>query len=131
MYFTHSTEQTIYAYDYDPATGEATNERVFYHHKGPGDPDGFRIDADGNMWHAIYGGFNVLKINPQGKLVGEVKLPTRNITCVEFVGTDLFITTASDDDAEGGEESKRLGGALYRVPVGVKGLPQNAFKLDA
>jgi sugar lactone lactonase YvrE len=65
---------------------------------------------------------------PEGKLVGQIKLPTRNITCVEFVGTDLFITTARDDDDEGEGDSKLHGGGLFRVDVGTTGLPPNNYK---
>jgi sugar lactone lactonase YvrE len=130
MYFTHSTAQQVLAFDYSPS-GNLYNQRVFYQHEGPGDPDGFKVDADGNLWHAVYGEFRVLKISPQGRLVGEVRLPTRNITCVEFIGTELFITTAGDPDAEGGEESRELGGALFRVEVGVTGLPPYKFKLGS
>ena len=131
MYFTHTTASQMLAFDFSPTTGALTNQRVFYTHDGPGGPDGFRVDALGNIWHAIYGEARVVKISPEGKLVGQILMPTRNITCVEFVGTELLITTAGDDLAEGGERSKELGGALYRVDVGVTGLPVHLFKLDS
>jgi len=128
MYFTHSTTQQVLAWDYDAEGGGGiTNERVFYQHEGTGDPDGFRVDRDGNIWHAVYGEGRVLKISPEGKLVGQVTLPTKNITCVEFVGTELFITTAEDDAGEG--DSKRYGGAVFRVDVGTTGLEHPLFKL--
>jgi sugar lactone lactonase YvrE len=129
MYFTHSTPQQVLAFDYDTDKGVVTNQRVFYQHQGSGDPDGFRVDVDGNIWHAVYGESRVLKISPEGKLVGQITLPTRNITCVEFVGTELIITTASDDDSPDGSKSKALGGAVFRVDVGVKGLEPFDFKL--
>lgn len=72
------------------------------------------------MWHAVYGEGRVLKLSPEGKLIGQVNLPTKNITCVEFVGNELFITTANDDNGEG--TSKELGGALFRVNVDTTGL---------
>ncbi|KAK3996108.1 hypothetical protein QBC44DRAFT_319213 [Cladorrhinum sp. PSN332] len=122
MYFTHSTEREVIAWDYDAANGGIlSNKRVWYKHDGPGEPDGFRVDVEGNVWHAVYGESRVLKINKDGKLVGEVRLPTRNITCVEFVGEELLITTANDDEGED-ETSKELGGGLYRVNVGVRGV---------
>jgi sugar lactone lactonase YvrE len=131
MYFTHSTAREVIAFDYSP-TGALSNQRVFYKHPGGGgDPDGFRVDVEGNIWHAVYGESRVLKISPQGKLVGEVRMPTKNITCVEFVGTELFITTAGDPEGQGGEESKELGGALFRVDVGVRGVEPFKFKLPA
>ena len=130
MYFTHSTSSEIFAFDYDVETGEISNKRLFYKHEGSGGPDGFRVDVNGFIWHAVYGESRVLKINPEGKLVGEVRLPTRNITCTQFVGTELYITTANDDEAEGGERSKNLGGGLFKVDVGVEGLPLFPYKLQ-
>ncbi|KAK4044004.1 hypothetical protein C8A01DRAFT_31877 [Parachaetomium inaequale] len=131
MYFTHSTAREVLAWDYDPSPasgGTLSNERVFYRHDGPGEPDGFRVDTDGNLWHAVYGEARVLKISPQGELVGEVRIPTRNATCCELVGGgELVITTAADEEGEG--ESKRLGGAVFRVVVGAEGVPRFGFRM--
>lgn len=127
MYFTHSSARQVFAFDYDRATGELSNERLFYQHVGVGEPDGFRVDVEGNVWHAVYGEGKVLKISKEGRLVGQVNLPTRNITCCEFVGTELLITCADDEEGEG--ESKRFGGAVWRVDVGVEGLGHYEFKL--
>lgn len=130
LYFTHSTERTIFAFDYHPDTGDVSNERVFYVHDGSGEPDGFRVDVDGNLWQAVYGESRVLKISPDGKLVGEIKLPTQCITCTQFVGTELFITSAGMQEGEGTPEEVELSGALFRVDVGVKGLDPFLFKLS-
>ncbi|TEA22157.1 putative sugar lactone lactonase YvrE [Colletotrichum sidae] len=129
MYFTHSTDRKVYAWDYNPADGALSNKRIFYAHDGPGEPDGFRVDTDGNVWHAVYGEGRVLKISPEGKLIGEVRLPTKNITCVQFVGTELFITTASLEDGDGDESQRENGGGLFRVDVGARGLDFFEFKL--
>ncbi|KPM42597.1 hypothetical protein AK830_g3950 [Neonectria ditissima] len=129
LYFTHSSARQILAMDYDAATGAASSApRVFYQHSGPGEPDGFRVDVDGNLWQAVYGESRVLKIDPAGRLVGEVRLPTRNITCVQFVGTELIVTSAADDDGDDAE-SKENGGAVFRVDVGTRGLDLYEFKL--
>ena len=128
LYFTHTTAGHILAYDFDLETGAATNERVFYKHEGSGGIDGFRVDVDGYIWHAIYGESRVIKIDQEGKIVGEVKLPTRNITCVQFAGTELLITSASDHDS-GDETSQRYGGAVFRVDVGTRGLDPFKYKL--
>lgn len=117
------------AFDYDPVTGGLSNERIFYQHTGPGEPDGFRVDKDGNIWHAVWGESRIIKLSPEGKLIGQVNLPTRHITCCEFVGTELFITSAADEEGEG--KSKEFGGSLFRVDVGTTGLPHFDFKLDA
>lgn len=129
LYFTHSTERIIYGYDFDAKSGGISNKRHFYVHDGPGEPDGFKIDVEGNLWQAVYGEGCVLKISPEGKLIGKISLPTRAITCPVFVGEDLFITTAAEEDAVKFPESAKYGGALFKVHVGVKGIAEHAFKL--
>ncbi|KAL7934781.1 hypothetical protein V8C35DRAFT_18896 [Trichoderma chlorosporum] len=126
MYFTHSKAREVFAFDYSLETGAVSNKRLWYRHEGPGEPDGFRVDVEGNVWHAIYGESSVLKINPQGKVIGSVALPTRNITCVQFVGTELFITSAAD--TEGDEASQRYGGGVFKADVGIAGLELFKFK---
>lgn len=129
LYYTHSNAGKVYAYDYDTTDGSVSGHRVFYSHEGSGGPDGHRVDKDGNMWHTVYGESRVVKISPEGKVIGQINLPTKNITCCEFVGSQLYITTANDDEGEG--RSKELGGALFRVDVGTTGLEPFKFKLAA
>jgi sugar lactone lactonase YvrE len=129
MYFTHSTEHTVYGYDFDAATGNISHERVFWRLGSSGEPDGQSMDRDGFLWQAIYGEGRVLRVSPEGKVVGEITLPTRNVTCPTFVGEDLFITSAAEDDPKNHPESAKFGGALFRVNVGITGVPNNKFKL--
>lgn len=129
MYLVHSTEKRIIAFDYSASTGDISNERTFWQHDGSGDPDGFKMDAEGNIWQAIYGESRVLKISPEGKVVGEVTYPTKAITCPCFIGTELWVTTADEED-EKEIESKKYGGGVFKVDVGVKGLEDFKFKLD-
>ncbi|KAH8821817.1 hypothetical protein F5884DRAFT_103022 [Xylogone sp. PMI_703] len=124
MFFTHSTERRVIAFDYDPETGNISNERTFYNHEGPGEPDGFAMDEEGNIWHAIYGESRVVKISPEGKAIGEIRYPTRAITCPVFIGTELWVTTAADSDKENG-------GAIFKVDVGAKGVDKFKFKLNS
>ncbi|KAL7819337.1 hypothetical protein V8C44DRAFT_134664 [Trichoderma aethiopicum] len=130
MYFTHSQTREVFAFDYAPETGAVSNQRLWYRHEGPGEPDGFRVDVEGNVWHAVYGEGAVLKIDPRGRVIGRVSLPTRNITCVQFVGTELVVTSAADDEEEDADEtSRRFGGDVFRVDVGTTGLELFKFKL--
>ncbi len=74
-----SVPRRILAYD---VQGDATltNGRVFID-AGPGTPDGFRVDVDGNLWcgwgmgQAGLDGVHVF--DPQGKLIGRIDLPER------------------------------------------------------
>ena len=123
LYFVDTTAKRIIAFDYSVSTADLSNERVFWEYDGEGGPDGFRIDDEGNIWQAIYGDSCVIKISPEGKVIGRVDYPTKAITCPVFVGTELWVTTA------GGDEEKYSGG-VFKVDVGVGGLKDFKFKLD-
>jgi sugar lactone lactonase YvrE len=93
----------VYAFDFDAETGNISNRRLFYHHpddESSGHLDGHTTDVEGSTWHACYGGSKVVKISPEAKLVGEILLPTRNPTCPVFVGTELLITSAQEDEPD-------------------------------
>ena len=70
-----------------------------------------------------------MRISPEGKVVGEVRYPTRAITCPVFVGTELWVTTAAEED-EGQVESRKYGGGVFRVEVGVGGCKEFEFRLE-
>ncbi|KAL1989210.1 hypothetical protein VTN96DRAFT_3757 [Rasamsonia emersonii] len=128
MYLTDSPRGDIYAYDFNAETGDISNRRVHFHLDGSiGEPDGFAMDVEDCIWIAVWRGSKVIRINPEGKIIGEISLPTRHVTCPEFVGTELFITTAAEKEPEKYPESARYGGNVYRVDVGVRGKPRNSF----
>lgn len=128
LYFVHSSEREIWKYDSDAATGEVSNGKVWYKHDGEGEPDGFKMDEEGNIWQAIYNEGRVLKINTEGQVVGVVELPTRSTSCPCFVGTELWVTSASEEDPETYPDSAKYGGGLFRVDVGVRGLKDFEFQ---
>ena len=130
LYFTHSTDKKIYAYDFDATTGAISNKRTFWTLEGEGDPDGFKMDRDGYIWQCVYGQGRVLRLSPEGKIVGEISLPTRCVTCPTFVGEELWITSAVEEDPEKYPESVKYGGGLFKVNVGITGLQDYKFKLD-
>jgi gluconolactonase len=62
---------------------------------GPGHPDGFRLDVDGNLWTSAGDGVHCYA--PDGKLLGKVLVPER-VANLEFGGperTTLYITATS------------------------------------
>ena len=126
MYFTETPSQTVYAYDFDSKPGAISNRRVHFHLAEEGVfPDGHALDVEGNIWHACFGGAKVIRISPQGEITGVIHLPTRNITCPVFVGTELFITSAKESDPEKYLESAKNGGNLFRIDVGIRGMPKH------
>lgn len=71
----------------------------------------------------------MLKVSPEAKVVGEISIPNaRMITCPAFVDEDLFITSAEEEEAEKYPDSVKSGGSLFRVHVGVKGMPVHKFR---
>ena len=65
---------------YDVARGKRpVNGRLFVN-TGPGVPDGFRCDIDGNLWCGFGGGEGldgVIVFDPAGKAIGRILLPER------------------------------------------------------
>lgn len=55
MYFTHSSARQVFSFDYSITNSSISNQRLFYEHAGTGEPDGLRVDVNGNIWQAIYG----------------------------------------------------------------------------
>jgi gluconolactonase len=68
----------ILAFDVDGR--KLKNQRVFID-AGPGTPDGFRVDVDGNLWCGWGMGSDeldgVMVYNRDGDLIGRIKLPER------------------------------------------------------
>jgi len=126
MYYTDSTVQRIYVFDYDAASGAMTNQRIFV--EVPADlglPDGMTVDAQDHVWSANWGGGCLLRYDPQGREVARIGFPARKVSCVTFGGADatqMYVTTAGGDHKETDGEGA---GALYRVDgVGVGGRPE-------
>ncbi|MGP9724257.1 SMP-30/gluconolactonase/LRE family protein [Corynebacterium sp. AOP40-9SA-29] len=92
-----------------------------------GGPDGLCVDAEGNVWTAIYGGSRVECRDPSGRLIGQIDLPVTNITACTFGGADLdrlFITTTRENVPEG---TQPTAGAVYVATPGVQGQPVRPF----
>ncbi len=74
-----ASPRTILAYDV--VNGTKLAGRRIAIDAGPGTPDGFRVDVDGNLWCGWGMGADGLDgvhvFNPQGKLVGRIDLPER------------------------------------------------------
>lgn len=124
LYHTDTLKKTIYAFDL-AADGGLTNKRA--HIKiadRQGWPDGMTCDAEGYLWVAHFGGWRVTRFDPEGKVDRVIGMPVGQITNVAFGGPALdvlYVTTAAKQlDAEA-LARQPLAGALFEVPVGVKG----------
>ncbi|XP_031628235.1 regucalcin-like [Contarinia nasturtii] len=139
FYYIDSCRFDIREYDWDPSTGDISNERVAIDFKVNGKntgffPDGMTIDTDGNLFVAAFGGSKVLKVDSKkGKVVLEIPIPAEKVTSVAFGGPNLdilYVTTASiavnaaDIGINPDSKQSELSGRLFKVTgLGSKGFP--------
>jgi sugar lactone lactonase YvrE len=129
MYFADTNRHVIWAYDYDPVSGAATNERVFAD-TGTGRPDGSCVDAQGCLWNAEYGAWRLVRYTPAGKVDRVIEVPVANPTCCCVGGEDLgtlYVTTATQRLTPEDLAKQPLAGSLLALRPGVQGLPEGRF----
>lgn len=130
MYFADSLHYTLYAYDYDIATGEMGDQRIFATTQAPGFPDGSTVDEEGYLWNAQFDAGRVVRYAPDGRIDRVLTLPVQRPTCCTFGGPDLstlYITTASQKMTPEELKAQPLAGALLALEAGVRGLPEPRF----
>ena len=126
MYYTDSEARSIYLFDYDEKTGTLTNQRVWLHTpEGAGVPDGMTVDSQGFVWSARWDDSALYLYTPDGIEERRIEFPARKVSSVAFGGddlSDLYITTALTDGTKSEEGSGA--GALFRLRLGIRGLPE-------
>jgi len=132
MYYADSLAQRVWAWDFDPATGEIDNRRSFIDTKPFGsNPDGATVDAEGAYWLTLPEADKVGRFDPSGRLMRMIDFPAHHPTCAMFGGADLvvlYITTATMFRSPADLARRPLTGGLFAMDVGVKGLPEAHFK---
>jgi sugar lactone lactonase YvrE len=121
FYFGDTQQNTIWAYDYDAASGAVANERPFFAGFGRGVPDGSAVDAQGRLWNCRFDGGCVVCVAPDGAVEDVLEVPARNVTTCAFGGADLatlYITTAAMMTTA----SDRLAGSLFAYQAATPGL---------
>jgi xylono-1,5-lactonase len=130
LYHVDSKQQIIYTFDVD-APGELSNKRELVRIEERNVfPDGPAVDANGNLWIALFGGWGVRCYSPQGTLLHTINVPVANCTKIGFGGEDLktmYITTAWVGLSDKERKQQPLAGGLFRVRVAVAGIAQNVF----
>lgn len=130
LYAADSFVRTLYAYDYDPATGQVANKRAFANTADLGGvPDGSAVDADGVVWVSIFQAGKVAAYRPDGGLERTIELPAKLISSLAWGGEALdrlYVTTI--DPAAFGWEAEEGGGHVYVVDgLGSRGVPQARY----
>jgi D-xylonolactonase len=125
MYYTDSRVKKIYIFDYDAKTGTLSNQRVFVDSSAQeGVPDGMTVDAEGYIWSARWGGWSLVRYSAQGIEKRRIRFPASQVSSITFGGddlTDMYVTTA----ARGGKaKTGPRAGALFRLRLGIQGMPE-------
>lgn len=131
MYFTDSGKGEIYAYDFDAASGDVANRRVFASlNEGSGVPDGLSVDSEGFVWVACWDGWSVVRFDPLGRVDRVINLPVPRPTSCAFGGADLsklFITTARIRLSSQVLSEAPLSGSVLAIDAGVAGQQETRF----
>jgi len=140
LYWSDTAAHTVYAFDFDIASGGIGNRREFatFAAKQPGQglagyggrPDGAAVDVEGCYWVAMFEGQRLLRLSPQGEILREVRLPVRCATMPCFGDADLrtlYVTTARYNRPEEELAQQPHAGCVLALRVEAPGLPVNMF----
>jgi L-arabinonolactonase len=132
LYYSDSPQRTVWAWDFEPDSGQISNRRVFIHlPSDDGVPDGATIDTEGYFWLSVWGSWEVRRYDPNGWLDRTVRMPVQQPTCPMFGGKNLdtiYVTSASKGLTEKQLSEQPQAGSLFAFEPGVKGLPEMRFQ---
>ncbi|WP_147803573.1 SMP-30/gluconolactonase/LRE family protein [Alkalicoccus halolimnae] len=133
MYYIDTPTKKIMAYDYHPDTGYITNGRTAVAvSEERENPDGMTIDDEGMLWTAFFGGWGVVRFNPEtGEALSEISVPAAQVTSCTFGGAamdELYITTARDGLSDEDLKDQPHAGGIFMVKPGVSGAPSYPFR---
>ncbi len=131
LYYTESDKCKIYLFDYDQATGNLSNQRVYVSTPDDGSvPDGMTVDAEGYVWSGRWDGGHLFRYAPDGTEVLRIPFPAKKVTSVTFGGpdyTDMFVTTAGGDNRE---VEGPGAGAVFHLNLGIQGVPALMSRIE-
>jgi sugar lactone lactonase YvrE len=133
MYLVDSGTGGIDAFAFDAPAGMIHDRRPFVQIDEPGVvPDGLTVDAEGDIWVALWGGGRVHRYSSDGSLVATIALPVPRPTSCAFGGHDLttlFVTTARAGLEEEELVKHRGDGLVFAVRgLGASGLPCQPYR---
>ena len=123
FYHTDSGKRTIFRYCYDVDDGSISEKAVFVTliDDNGAVPDGMTVDAQGNVWTALWGGSGVRQYDPAGQLTNEIPLPANQTSSIIFGGEKLdgALVTSAAVGREAGED-----GGIWLIGPGCTGVEE-------
>lgn len=130
MYFCDTVDKLIYRWD-GYASGDAAAITLFADvREAPGSPDGSAIDADGQLWNAMWGAGRVVRFGPDGSIERSVALDASQPSCLCFGGAHLdtlYVTTAWQHMTPAMRAAEPRAGGLYHASARVRGVAESRF----
>ncbi len=133
LYLADSPLRTIFAYDYDIASGGVSNRRVFADFETlgiSGFPDGATVDAEGCVWSVRLFGGGLVRLTPDGAVDRTLGLPVESPTSIGFGGPDLdilYVTSMSQPWGDWAPREPEAGGLFAIHDLGVRGVEELQF----
>jgi sugar lactone lactonase YvrE len=131
MYYVDTGTLRIDVFDFDLDSGEVRDRRPLVSFaEAEGKPDGLIVDADGCVWIALWGGAQVRRYTPDGRLDRSIPVPATYPTKCAFGGdglADLFITSARRPLTPEETARQPLAGSVLVCRPGVTGRPPTLY----
>lgn len=133
MYINDSAAGITYALDFDAEAGRASNRRpIFTPSAHQGIPDGMSVDADGDIWCAMWDGWALIRLAPDGTVKKRFEMPVRRPSSATFCGEGLdrlAITSATVNFTSADYAKSPKAGGLFVMFAGCRGQNPNLFAL--
>ncbi len=128
LYIVDTVPRLVYRYAFDLQAGTiGIREPFFQFPSGMGKPDGIAVDAEGNVWCAMWDGACLVRLTPGGKLADKITVPVPRPTSLAFGDHQMLVTTArkglTDDQLRDFPQS----GEPLWLASQVAGTPLSAF----
>jgi sugar lactone lactonase YvrE len=131
MYFADTRLPVVWAFDFNLASGDIFNKRVFIEFGNEdGVPDGATIDVDGCYWLTQPRAAKICRYTPRGKVDTVIRLPVTKPTMCAFGGPSLktlYVTTSSFGLSEAEMAIQPLAGSLLAIELQTQGIPEPRF----
>ncbi len=129
MYLAETSQRVVFAYEFDLDDGRLGARQPFIEVPAAnGQPDGLCVDEDGCVWVAQWGGWQVCRYDPGGRLMLTVEFPVAQpSSCAFGPDTTLYVTSAREGLPPG--HGQPLAGSVFAFDAGVRGAPVGTFRL--
>ena len=129
MYYCDSNTKRIEAFDFCCETGTLSNRRTVLEMPfETGIFDGMTIDAEDQLWVAVWDGACILRVDPDEQTILEqIDLPVSRTACCAFAGESLdqlVVTSAAYQRKE-----EPLAGNTFVMPISATGLAGYRFQM--